>query len=159
MPCTIQKLFQEFIPYCYQYGTLRKIAESDMNYVSDMFDMPLNEDTLRLFMLEVMNAYRNKKILEIAMENENHEFVGIVDIYDIHGTECEIGYRICKKQRNKGYAKKGVASLLAMLKEHGMTCIYARSESDNVASECVLKKNGFIYKKEKDHIRYWEVHL
>lgn len=159
MPCTIQKLFREFIPYCYQSVTLRMIEESDMNDVSDMLDMPLNEDTLRLFMLKVMNAYRNRKILEIAVENEDHEFVGIVDIYDIHGTECEIGYRMCRKQRNKGYAKKAVAGLLAMLMEHGMTCIHARSEIENVASECILKKNGFICKKEKDNIRYWEVQL
>lgn len=159
MSCTVYRLFEEFRPYHYQSLLLRSVEESDKEYVSDMFDMPLNEDTLRLFILEVENAYRNQKTLEIAVENEEHSFAGIVDIYDIHDSICEVGYRMCKKQRNKGYATKAVEGVLTLLKEHGMTCVHARSETDNIASECVLKANGFALKKEKDNIRYWEVQL
>lgn len=159
MPCTVNKLFEEFIPYHYQSLLLRAIQESDMEYMNDMFDMPLNENTLRLFAMNVANAYRKQKTLEIAVENSEHEFVGIVDIYDIHDSICEIGYRMCKKQRNKGYAKKAVEAVLTLLKGHGMTCVRARSEIENIASECVLKANGFVSEKEKDNIRYWEVQL
>lgn len=159
MSCTVYKLFEEFRSYHYQSLLLRPIEESDGEYISDMFDMPLNEDTLRLFILNVGNAYRKQKTLEIAVVNEEKLFAGIVDIYDIHDSICEIGYRLCKKQRNKGYAKKAVEAVLTLLKEHGMSAVQARSEKDNVASECVLKANGFVIKKEKDNIRYWEVQL
>lgn len=159
MLCTINKLFEEFQSYHDGFITLRFFNENDINYVNDMFNMPLREDMLSFFLIDIMQSYRKKQTLELVAENENCEFLGVLDVYDIHGTEAEIGYRMCKKQRGKGYAKKAVRCVLSMLKEYGMTRIHARSEISNLASEHVLKANGFVCKSEKEDIRYWEVKL
>ncbi len=57
----------------------------------------------------------------------------------------EIGYGIAENYQNCGYATEAVSALVDWtLHQPGVTCVTAETEENNIASQRVLKKSGFI---------------
>lgn len=78
---------------------------------------------------------------------ENHKMIGFVGHFRIkpENYRSEIGYMILPKYHNKGYVTEAVKVLL----DYGFNTLNFHSieaiiDPDNVASEKVLQKNGFI---------------
>ena len=58
---------------------------------------------------------------------------------------AEIGYGIAENYQNCGYATEAVSALVDWaLHQPGVTCVTAETEENNIASQRVLKKSGFI---------------
>jgi len=59
---------------------------------------------------------------------------------------AELGYRIGQAEAEKGIATKAVKMALELgAKEHGLEEIIAGTSADNIASQKVLEKNGFLF--------------
>jgi len=57
----------------------------------------------------------------------------------------EIGYGILDEHQGLGYATEAVSAAVAWaLKQNGVTRVEAEAESDNIASQRVLEKCGFV---------------
>jgi len=57
----------------------------------------------------------------------------------------EIGYGISEDHQGCGYATEAVSALVDWaLHQPGVTCVTAETEENNIASQRVLKKSGFI---------------
>ena len=58
---------------------------------------------------------------------------------------AEIGYGIAEDYQGCGYATEAVSALVDWaLHQPGVTCVTAETEENNIASQKVLKKSGFI---------------
>ena len=58
---------------------------------------------------------------------------------------AEIGYGIAEDHQGCGYATEAVSALVDWaLGLPGVSCVTAETEADNIASQSVLKKSGFI---------------
>ena len=58
---------------------------------------------------------------------------------------AEIGYGIAEDYQGCGYATEAVSALVDWaLKQPGVSCVTAETEENNIASQRVLKKSGFI---------------
>ena len=58
---------------------------------------------------------------------------------------AEIGYGIAEEHQGCGYATEAVSALAEWaLHQPGVTCVTAETEENNIASQRVLKKSGFI---------------
>ena len=60
----------------------------------------------------------------------------------------EIGYEVNYKFYRNGYATEAVAGLLKVAASKKIKAVIAETNFDNIASERVLKKNGFIETKK-----------
>lgn len=71
--------------------------------------------------------------------------IGRVNLVDIDNAErvAHVGYRIGKKDTGKGVANRALSLLLAEAPQIGLMQIYAKTTSNNIASQKVLEKNGF----------------
>jgi [ribosomal protein S5]-alanine N-acetyltransferase len=78
---------------------------------------------------------------------ENHKMIGFVGHYRIkpENYRSEIGYMILPEYHNKGYVSEAVKVLLDYgFKTLNFHSIEAIIDPDNLASEKVLQKNGFV---------------
>lgn len=62
---------------------------------------------------------------------------------DPSGT-VEIGYGIAPEWRNQGLTSEAVGLLVAALADAGVRTVVARTRTDNVASQAVLRHNAFV---------------
>lgn len=80
------------------------------------------------------------------------EVIGLcgLGILDIDGTECtDLGYYICPKCRKQGIASEGIEIVLDYAKNYlEIPLICAIIKKENRISEGILRKFGFIYKKQ-----------
>jgi RimJ/RimL family protein N-acetyltransferase len=56
----------------------------------------------------------------------------------------EIGYGLVEGARHQGYASEAVAGLLAAAQAAGIRLVVAHTLPDNVPSQAVLLRNGFL---------------
>ncbi|MCT8138317.1 GNAT family N-acetyltransferase [Anaerobacillus sp. CMMVII] len=77
--------------------------------------------------------------------------VNLVGI-DRENVSAHIGYRVGERYLGKGVAKQAVAKMLEEAKNQQLRTIYAKTTSNNLASQKVLKKNSFqlISKDQKE---------
>lgn len=58
---------------------------------------------------------------------------------------AEIGYGISEEYQGKGYAAEAVSAMVGWaFKQPGVNCVTAETEADNIASQKVLSKAGFL---------------
>ena len=138
--------------------TLRAIEEKDFDILFQMINSPEIEKALGSFSLPVnesqqrewIEKYRNtEKQIRLMIELENGSVIGVIMLYDIdmkNGT-AEVGY---KTMADKGIRMQGDIddALQGMLnyafKELRLNCVIAHTLSDNVPSEKLLVRNGFV---------------
>jgi [ribosomal protein S5]-alanine N-acetyltransferase len=72
--------------------------------------------------------------------------------------EVEIGYAIHPAFENQGYVTEAVEVLsLWALNQKYVRSVKAETDRDNIASQKVLRKNGFVFMGEKNGILRWQL--
>lgn len=114
--------------------------------------------TLDYFYNMVKDDFRKKDWFIFGIKKNNH-LIGEVVLGELNNqNECEIGYRIIKKEQNKGIATKSVLKVIEYLKNAlKMSGINAKTYKANANSIDLLKKVGFNYTKSDDTFDYYKL--
>jgi len=80
-----------------------------------------------------------------------------MDIPDENG-QVEIGYGIDEQFRNKGYMTEAVLGLCVWAFKNKAKIISAETEKDNLASQKVLEKVGFLKSDERDGSCFYKLY-
>ncbi len=138
--------------------TLRAIEEKDFDLLFQMINSPEIEKALGSFSLPVNESqqrewienYRNtEKQIRLMIELENGAVIGVIMLYDIdmkNGT-AEVGYKTMadKNSRMQGDIDDALQGVLNYaFKELRLNCVVAHTLSDNIPSERLLMRNGFV---------------
>ena len=77
---------------------------------------------------------------------ENDEVVGLCSITrPPENGVIDIGYGVAASRQGRGSAGRAIGEIVAWAKNHaGVTAITADTSTTNVASQCVLQRNGFV---------------
>ncbi|MNN83163.1 hypothetical protein D3C81_2001780 [compost metagenome] len=78
---------------------------------------------------------------------ETHRIIGYCgfETCEVNGqTEAELGFRLIKSERNKGYIVETSLKLLEDMKNRNFKHVIAFSEKDNLPAHNLLNKLGFI---------------
>jgi RimJ/RimL family protein N-acetyltransferase len=69
-----------------------------------------------------------------------------------------LGYGLVPAARGHGYATEAVGRLVELCRSHqGVRAMFADTDTDNLASQRVLTKNGFEFVREADALRYYRL--
>ncbi len=100
---------------------------------------------------DLISEQNNRKHYMHIIRDENNICVGRINLFILEDDlkTAELGYRIGKNQRSKGYATKAVEIILDnAFNIYGLNKVIAGVSSYNIASKKVLLKNGFSFIKE-----------
>ncbi|MFC9601273.1 GNAT family N-acetyltransferase [Peribacillus butanolivorans] len=80
------------------------------------------------------------------IKNDSGSIVGRINLVDIDNTNgsAHVGYRIGEKYTQRGIANKALKLLVNTAAELSVNQIHAKTTSNNIASQKVLERNGFI---------------
>lgn len=137
---------------------LRAIEEKDTELLLSMMNSPKIERAMGSFSLPVnevqqrewIQNYKNtEKQMRFMIELVNGITIGVIMLYDIDmkNGSAEIGYKIMadKESRIKGDIDDAMQAILSYaFLELRLHCIMARTLTDNLPSEKLLKRNGFF---------------
>lgn len=77
--------------------------------------------------------------------------LGRFNLYGIEDGTAELGYRVAERAAGRGVATMGVQELCQVAgSEHGVRKLRAKTTYENVASQRVLIKSGFVANNEAD---------
>jgi len=134
--------------------------EGDLEALYELFNDPAIKETIhpRLTIEETTHIFESQ--LQdytvfppygryFIIERSGSNFVGLFLLKeDKNKTGIEIGYSLKKEHWNKGYATEIVQESIHWLTaQKKFSYIYAITETDNINSQHVLLKNGFIQKQ------------
>ena len=86
-----------------------------------------------------------------VLVDDDGAVIGRFNLYDIEDGTAEVGYRLAERVAGRGVATEGVRELCRLaLSEHGVRRMCARTTHQNVASQRVLTKAGFVAAGEAD---------
>jgi len=100
----------------------------------------------------ISNAINSESNYSWVIEEDN-QVVGTIGAYDYNPLDesIEIGYSIFQSFWGKGYASQAVALVCDFLSSNtSIRCIKAWSADENIASQKVLERNGFMKKEIKE---------
>lgn len=92
-----------------------------------------------------MNRFKDSDIFVVT---DNNEFIGIIGCPCVNKEKCEYGvfYQFKKSAWGRGYATESVKWLINYMKNKYLKVIlYADVVVNNIASEKILKKFGFVF--------------
>ena len=71
--------------------------------------------------------------------------VGRFNLYDLLGGTADVGYRVAERVAGRGVATSGLRELCGLAEhEYGLRRLRAATSDENVASQRVLSKAGFV---------------
>ena len=70
--------------------------------------------------------------------------VGRFNLYDVADGTAEVGYRVAEQVAGRGVATSTLRTLCRLASEYGLRTLTAKTTNDNVASQRVLEKAGFV---------------
>jgi [ribosomal protein S5]-alanine N-acetyltransferase len=80
-----------------------------------------------------------------VLVGEDGSALGRFNLYRISGGTAELGYRVAEHVAGRGVATAAVRELCQLaVKEHGLSTLLAETNHDNVASQKVLERTGFV---------------
>lgn len=86
-----------------------------------------------------------------VLVDDDGSVLGRFNLYGIDGDTAELGYRVAERAAGRGVATAGVRDLCRLAaSEHGVRRLRARVTHENVASQRVLAKAGFVAAGEAD---------
>jgi ribosomal-protein-alanine N-acetyltransferase len=93
------------------------------------------------------------KSIFYLIKNENGLILGRMNLVDIDKSLNlgHVGYRVGEAYTGKGIANKALKLLLRTIIRKGIKEVLAQTTTNNIASQKVLKKNGFKYIKTNDN--------
>lgn len=90
----------------------------------------------------IAEQQENKCFMGLAYEG--NEIIGRANLHSVSGGEAQLGYRVAKAAVGKGVATKMVQDLLCVAQYPlGISVITACTTPNNVASQAVLRNQGF----------------
>lgn len=145
---------------------LRKLQESDLDaifaWASDeevakyvtFSTHQTKEDTRRILDLW-LRQYEDEDTIRFAIvKKDSSEVMGMIDVPRITPEGYpEIGYSSAKKYWGKGYMTEACKAMVDYLFERGYQKILIRARVENIGSNRVIEKTGFVFTKRE------EVHL
>lgn len=139
------KIFEQFPQYEDGFIVLRRFAQEDAKYLSDVYEVRLTKRQAEKTIENYEKSYQDKdEVILGIFGKEDEQLKGIIEIYDIHETELSIGYMVVEKYRHQSYAKNSVYLLTKkLIEDYGITCIHANCHVDNIYSIRVLEHNGY----------------
>ncbi len=76
---------------------------------------------------------------------EDGTVVGRFNLYDVADGTADVGYRVAQRVSGRGVATSGLQSLCLMAREeYGLRMLRATTSDENVASQHVLARAGFV---------------
>jgi ribosomal-protein-alanine N-acetyltransferase len=80
-----------------------------------------------------------------VLVDEDGTVVGRFNLYNLVDKTAEVGYRVAQRASGRGVATSGLRDLCHIAgEEYGLRTLRAAVSSDNVASQRVLAKAGFV---------------
>jgi ribosomal-protein-alanine N-acetyltransferase len=80
-----------------------------------------------------------------VLVDEHAEVVGRFNLYDIVDGRANVGYRVAQRVAGQGVATSGLRKLCHIAREDiGLRTLMAATDDENVASQRVLAKVGFV---------------
>jgi len=138
---------------------LRRVTADDVN---EIMELRSNPETMKFIprplVTDIEQAMEHFKMIDEKIENNtginwaitlkgNPKLIGIIGHYRIQleNHRCEIGYMILPQYNGQGIVTEAIKVVLEYgFEELNMHSIEAVIDPDNVASERVLQKNGFV---------------
>lgn len=109
---------------------------------------PFSKHILAQYIAESAKDIYSTKQLRLIIQNENHEAVGAIDLFDFEPYHLRAGVGILihnTKDRRCGYANDALQTLSAYaLEVLGLKQLYANIAADNNESLSLFLKAGFI---------------
>lgn len=107
----------------------------------------LSSEAAKRRFLEILEHYKNYNFGKMAIvSKDTHKIIGYCgfEICEVDGqTEAELGFRLIKSERNKGYIVEASLKLLEDMKSRSFKHVIAFSEKDNLPAHNLLNKLGF----------------
>jgi len=108
---------------------------------------------------EILDEQNRGECYMYVIRSESGKVIGRINFTSIQNQKvktAELGYRIGQAEIGKGIATKAVKMALKLGAEaHGFEEITAGTSADNIASQRVLEKNGFLFVEKMEH--YMEI--
>jgi [ribosomal protein S5]-alanine N-acetyltransferase len=80
-----------------------------------------------------------------VLVDEHETVVGRFNLYDLVDGTAEVGYRVAQRVSGRGVATSGLRSLCRVAREeYGLRTLTAVASNENVASQRVLARAGFV---------------
>ena len=118
-------------------------------FVSDRGDAFFDEFSERYD--ELLAERETRRDAYYVLLDDDGSVLGRFNLYDIKDGTAEVGYRVAKRVAGRGVATAGVRELCRLAApEHGVRRLRARTTHENVASQRVLAKVGFVADGEAD---------
>lgn len=73
--------------------------------------------------------------------------------------EVTIGYGMVEPEWGRGYGTEAVAGLVEVCRAHGVSAVNADTDLDNIGSQRVLEKNGFVRVRSSESLHYYVLRL
>jgi len=138
---------------------LRRVSIDDLNEILELRGNPetmkfiprplvkTEEDALNHFKMIDEKIEKNEGINWAITVKGNPKLIGIIGHYRIQpeNHRCEIGYMILSQYNGQGIVTEAIKAVLEYgFEDMNMHSIEAVIDPDNIASERVLQKNGFV---------------
>ena len=138
---------------------LRRVSIDDLNEIIELRGNPetmkfiprplvkTEEDALNHFKMIDEKIEKNEGINWAITVKGNPKLIGIIGHYRIQpeNHRCEIGYMILPQYNGQGIVTEAIKAVLEYgFEDMNMHSIEAVIDPDNIASERVLQKNGFV---------------
>lgn len=124
---------------------IEMLQDKDFMAFSPYGDLTTEAAMTRFF--EILEHYKNYNFGKMAVIlKDTHQIIGYCgfEIYEIDGqNEAELGFRLIKSERNKGYIVEASLKLLEDMKNRKFKHVIAFSEKDNLPAHNLLNKLGF----------------
>ena len=112
-------------------------------FISDRGDDYFNDFAAR-FGAELDLQEAGSCILHVAID-ESGEVLGRFNLYDVAEGDATVGYRVASHAAGRGVATAAVTELCRLATTHyGLRRLRAATSLENIASQRVLAKTGFI---------------
>ncbi|MFL9557045.1 GNAT family N-acetyltransferase [Acinetobacter baumannii] len=125
---------------------IEMLQDKDFMAFSPYGDLTTEAAMNRFF--EILEHYKKYNFGKMAVIlKDTHQIIGYCgfEICEIDGqTEAELGFRLIKSERNKGYIVEASIKLLEDMKNRNFKHVIAFSEKDNFPAHNLLNKLGFI---------------
>jgi RimJ/RimL family protein N-acetyltransferase len=96
---------------------------------------------------------------EVVLKEKNMSIggIGLTGMPDEQG-QVMVGYGMDKTYHNQGFASESLQAISKWVFENPQaTSLIAETKADNIASQKVLSKNGFLQVDQKDDLLLWKL--
>lgn len=119
------------------------LTEQDISVIGQLYEQNLNAFMASVFVQKLLTQMRNHEFLCLTVKDIEGTFLGVIELYDFHEHDFELGYRMCPAHEGKGICTKAVGMVLEYMKQFDITHITAHVDEKNTASYHILLTNGF----------------